>query len=454
MASIEKWHLIDINNLNCEYYFTSFLQEAYSRGFLNDSEIENIQLQCIQLLAYKSEGYSDGKSSSIRVEAAQSIMKSILYTIGLYLKSLPDTGCAVGELKTAVISKMHEKGRKLINVKLNAARHIYKLAQKNKLTTLNYTYNATLNDNGIGIFFRAYDPDYEAHETPASIDYQLCNPVTDLIGIEFIQKYIESLYLENEFCRNFNPEDICHLLYGYDEGYKDLLINIFEHVLTSAIGCALSNHSVLKLEISEEELRFLENELSKDDDHSIVLKVRNGAGKVIKELNITNPSLISYIEKSLQRITWEIIHAVRTNTLGKTFAAPVNPDCKPKIQFLSGVKMDDEDYRRFTDELMTCRYSSDKLALIKEKVRAFEDIEDVLLDAQLKEEEITGVLGTLENVEIAELMRRHPFKSDIQAVDLSEAESALRAYLESYIDKLARDRQKQIFQIAKRLIDD
>lgn len=454
MANIENRHIINSNNLRGESYFTSILEEAYTNGLLNDFEIENIQLQCIKLLAYKSESYNDGKSGSIRVEAAESIMKSNLYTIGLYLKSLPDTDCAVNELKTSVISEMYEKGKKLINIKLHTSKHIYKLVQKSKLITSNYTYNATLNDNGIGSFFELYNPDYEAHETSASIDYQLCNPVTDLVGVEFIQKYLENLYIENEFCRNFASEDIHHLLYGYDEGYKDLLINIFEQILTAALGCQLANHSAVKLDISKEEILFLNSELSKDDDHSLALKISNAAGKVLEELNVTSPLIGRYIEKSLHEITSNIVHAVRINTLGKTLVSPVNPDLKTKIQFLFGAKMDDKDYREFIDELMACRYSSDKLGFIKEKVKSFEDIEDVLLDAQLREEEITSVFGILGDVEIAALIRRHPFKLDIQAASLSETELTLRSYLKSYIDKLTLGRQKQIFEIMNQLTCD
>ena len=201
MANIEKRRIIDSNKLSSEQYFTSILKEAYAKGLLCDTDMENIQMQCIQLLAYKCEIYNGGESSSIRVEEAESIMKSNLCTIGLYLKSLPDVNFAVSELKKASIFEIYQKGRKLINVRLHSAKHIFDLIRKNKLVTPNYSYNSTINE-GIESFFKAYDPDYEAHETPASIDYQLCNPVTDLIGIEFIQKYLENLFLENEFCRH------------------------------------------------------------------------------------------------------------------------------------------------------------------------------------------------------------------------------------------------------------
>jgi len=454
MTNIEKRHNINTNNLSGEAYFTSILQESYVCGLLNDSDIENIQLQCIKFLAYKSERYNSGDSSSIRIETAESIMKSNLYTIGLYLKSMPDADCAVSELKTAIIQEMYQKGRKLINTKLNTTKHMYKLAERNKLITLNYTYNATLNDNGIGTFFKSYNPDYEAHESPASIDYQLCIPVTDLAGIEFIQKYLENLFLENEFCKNFAAEDIHHLLCGYDAGYSDLLINIFELLYTSAIGCLLANRSAVKLDISVGEIKHLHNELSKDDDYSLALKIRKASEKLLEDLSVSSLSLRRYIEKCLPKITSNIIYGVRSSNLSKTFISPSNSDLKSKIEFLPGMKMDDEDYRKLIKELLICRYSSDKLELIKEKIKSFGDLEDVLFDAHLCEDEFTSIFDILGDVEIAALVKRHPFKTDIQVVDLSEAEQSLRLYLKSYIDQLTADRQKQIFEIVNRLIDD
>jgi hypothetical protein len=454
MTNIEKRYILNGSHLKGEFYFTSILQEAYACGGLNDFDIENIQLQCIQFLAYKSERYNDGESSSIRVETAENIMKSNLYTIGLYLKSLPDADSAVSALKEHTIPEMYQKGRALIDVKKHSANHIYTMAAFNKLSSPNYTYNATLNDSGIGIFFRLYNPDYAAHEIPTSIDYQLCDPVTDLAGIEFIQRYLENLYLENKFCSYFAPEDIHHLLYGYDQGYKDLLINIFEQVLTGALGCVLANRSVITLDITKEGVQRLSYELPKDDDHLIALKMSNATKRLFQELKITSLSLQRYIENSLPKITLIIIQALRTNTLSKTFVTPINPDLYPIIEFSFGEKMDDKDYRKFIDELSTCRYSTDKLALIKEKVKSLGDIEDLLFDAQLSEEEIFSIFNILRDVEIAALIKRHPFQSDIQAVDLSEAEQVFRLSLKSYISQLTVDRQEQILNSLNLLMDD
>jgi hypothetical protein len=453
MADIEKRHNIDSNKLSGESYFNSILQEAYTCGLLDEFELENIQLQCISLLAYKSERYNMGGSSSIRVETAESIMKSILYSIGLYLKSLQDPDRAAAELKSEKISELYERGRKLVYNRFQEAKRIYEMVQRNKIETLNHSYNSTLSENGIGIFFRSYNIEYEAHDYPASIDYQLCNPVNDLAGIEFIQEYLENLYLENEFCMNFAAEKIHHLLYGYDKGYADLLINIFEQVLTAALGCSFANRSISELNITGEDTQRLYEKLIKYDNHTLMLNIHKAVKDIFEELNIANPSLQRYIDSSLPKIASSIENALKLDTLNNVFITSVNPDLEPKIQFETGVKMDDEEYRRLIDELLRCRYSSDKLELIKEKVRSFDDLEDILFDAQLEEEEFILLFNTLGDVEIAAMIKRHPFESGIQAVDLSEAEQVVRLRLGNYVRQLSNNRQEQIFQIVKQLIE-
>jgi len=115
--------------------------------------------------------------------------------------------------------------------------------------------------------------------------------------------------------------------------------------------------------------------------------------------------------------------------------------------------MDDEEYRKLIEELLGCRYLSDKLEIIREKVKSFDDLEDLLVDAQLDEEEFISLFNTLGDVEIAAMIKRHPFELDIQAVNLSEAEQVLRLYLENYVKKLPSNRQKHIFQIAEQLLE-
>lgn len=372
----------------------------------------------------------------------------------LYLKSLP-ADSAITELKMTEIPELYHKGRTLIDFKVYVAKRIYTMAKFNKIETSNYTYNATLDDKGIGIFFKSYNPDYAAHEAPGSIDYQLCNPVINLTGIEFIEKYLENLFLENQFCNYFEPKNIHHLLCGYDAGYKDLLINIFEQVLTGSVGCVLTNRSVKKLYVSESEIQHLYKELSNNEDQEIVSKIHKAIEKVFQELNTLSEPLQRYIKISLPKISSYIVQAVRTNSLSKTFVSPYDLDPKTNIQFFfSGLKMDNAEYRKLIAELLICQNSSNKIELIKQKVKSFGDIEDILFDAMLSENEITSVFELLGNVEIAALIKSHPYHSEIQAVDLSESKQVLRGYLKNYVDQLPTDRQEQILNIINQLVYD
>ncbi len=454
MANIEKRSIIDRKKLSGEFFFISLLQEARVCGFLDDCDAERIQSQCIEFLAKRCERYNGGDSSSIRVESAEKIMQSNLYTVGLYLKSLPDADRAAEELKTSAIPEMYKKGRELLDSRLHRAKNIYKLVQKNRINSPSYTYHATIDDAGLGVFFKAYDPDYGAHEIPASIDYQLCNPVNDLAGVEYIQQYLVKLFLENEFCGHFSAEDIHYLLCGYSEGYKDLLINIFTQVLTAALGCVLVKRCVVGLNIPRDEIQYLHDRFSKDADNNLLAAtIQNGAGKMTKELGVKNPSLRKYIRESLPGVTVTIASALKTNTLDKVFVPLVNTDLKPKIRFSPGAKMADEVYRKLIDELLKCRYTGDKLALIKEKVKSFGDIEDLLFDAYLNEEEVFSVFNFLGDAEMAILLKRHPFESEIQAVDLAEKEKTLRLMLKTYFNKLPLERQRNILEIRTNLIE-
>lgn len=443
MESIEKYSTIDRSKLDEEFYFQSLLEKAYHCNMLTDTDIEFIQYGCLELLAYRTERYNSGDSSSVSVEVAENIMKSNLYTIGIWLKSFSCTDDAVATLKKVKSSKLYDCGRERITSKINAAKQIFMMTMKNKIDTDNYTYNSTVVD-GIKGFFKIYNPDYEAHEIHITADYPLCNPIRNLAGIEFIEKYLESIYYENMFCRYFSADDIRHLLYGYDEGYCDLIFNIFEQVLTTAIGCELVDSDVISLNITKAQLEYLYAALLNKSDEEIHSLILNASKNLYCDLNFTSIPLQKYIEKCLPGITSAVCHSIKENTLDKVFIVKQYPEYNPHIQFSFGEKMDDELYRKIIDEIMNCRCLSDKLAIIKDNIHSLCDMEDLLIDAELSENEVMAVLFELSLFEIAALAKRHPYKSEIEAIDYSESEINLQSCLHNYISSQNSKDQEQI----------
>lgn len=105
-SGLDKISVIEVGKLDSEYYFQSLLEQAYSKWLLSGSDIERLQYECLNLLAYKTERFNAGDSSSIRIEKAQDIMTSNLFTISLWLKTYTNPDDAVTALQNETISEI------------------------------------------------------------------------------------------------------------------------------------------------------------------------------------------------------------------------------------------------------------------------------------------------------------------------------------------------------------
>ena len=451
MQSIEKHSKINKQLLNNEFYFQSLLQEAHNQGELSDLEIESMQMQIIKLLANSTETYNKGLCSSVKVEVAQTIMKSNLYTIGLCLKSFPEPDSALDAVKSQPLSDLYSLGRSMINTKLNVARYFYHLVCKTKIQTINASYNDTIGGEGIKGFFKDYHADYEAHETSGSIDYQLMHPITDLAGVEYIIQYLQNWHLENLFCSKFEPAILHKVMCGYHESYADLLVNIFGQALQNTLGCAMLHKEILDLNLEASDIRKIKNDLKSETKESILEILQQNAATIIKTLGITNTSLKSYIWASLPEFASNIHFAIKNDTLQKVFVPRVNLASNEIIQYSMGTKTDDESYRKIVNEVRSCRYSDDKIQIIKEQFKTLSDIEDILLDCELEESEAFIIFNMLGDVEIGVLVKRHPCHPEINAIDFSEAEIILQQYLDNYLQTMPKKRIKEIQTIGSNI---
>lgn len=445
MRDIEKFGEIYRFNLSEEFYVQSLLEASVQKNILTVEEVENIQVQCIQLLTSQIEKYNNGHSSSVRIEVAEGIMKSILYTIGIQLKTVPKPKDAVQMLKATAVEKLYQLGRKRIDQKLKATKVLANLMLENKLDTPQEIYNATVT-GGVKGFFKIYNPNFEAHEIHITADYPVCVPIGGFVGIEFMQKYVETINYENIFCRYFSSEAIHRLLSGYQEEYQYLVMNIYEKVLTTAIGCKILGKESRDLTITKIQKNYLLHFLSAQSDEQlkeIVLK----AAKLLKyELGINVGALEKYIDKSLSIIVANISTALKLNTLDQQFITAKHDDKDYEIKFSDGNKIEDELYRSVIKEIQECRYTSDKLAIIKSEIHSISDLDDVIRDTTLSKSEIKEVLDLLNPIEIAALLKRHSYDLELEFNGVSEEEMRVRECLEIYLSLQPNDIRKQILK--------
>lgn len=319
MNSLEEVSKIKRENLDEKNYFKTLIEEAYINQMITDDDMVNMQIEIIYLLDEKLYKYNGINSSSIRKEIVEEINLSNYYTIGLYLKTFKNPDEALKEIKEKGVKAAYYIGRKRIDRILNIIKVMYIKLKQNKLKTKNTTYNDTI-IGGIQGFLKIYNPDFNAQDMKITADYPLYNNLIGKIeGIEFIKEYINSIYLENEFCNIFSNEKIEILLYSYSSEYKDLIINIFEIVFLEVIACKLVKKNIYDLGINSKELNEIYKLFKEKNKIEIEQIIKDAYRKICKELIEEKKELQEYIEKNLSGIVNIIENAVKQNTLDKVF---------------------------------------------------------------------------------------------------------------------------------------
>lgn len=448
MNNLERKHIIKRENLNGEHYFQSIIEEAQNMKLLSDSELEDIRMQIIKLLKRLTERYTSGESSSVRVETAQSILLSILYSIGVYLKSFPDADMSLEAIKNTPLDELYKHGRKIIEKNINISKHILHLIQKERVENDNIAYNNTI-DNGLPEFFNGYDADYAAHDGAGSIDYPLNIDKMDLCGIEYIYSYLEKLFWENKFCENFDAYDIECILRGYDEKYQDLLINIFKIVYTNALGCILANKNLLKLEIGPMDRQYILEELRDLSESELYGVLKNASAKLCKELDITNEFLLKYISFTTEELCKRLKTALENGHLESIFVNYKEKVIKPVIHFMDGDKMEDEQFRELATEIRECRFVSDKIAIINKEIHSISDLVDIFEGDCLFGDEFIELFNTLGDNELAMLSNLLPVNKLDSTLADSEKEWHLK--LVEYFEGLDLIRRNSIIERADKI---
>ena len=339
---LDKIYVIDRAQLSEEFYFQSLLEQAYGKGILNDNDIERLQYECLTLLAEKTERYNSGDSSSIRVEKAQSIMTSNLFTIGFWLKAYPNPDDAITALLNEPVNELYQKGRMRIDKMLEATKAIHRKLPGQLVITENEFFRITIED-AINGFFKLYYPDFAAHKIHITADYPIFNPIPKLAGIEFIHAYVNAMYHENQFCGYFSSDGIHHLLRGYAEDYQKLPINIYELILIAAIGCTIAGTDAYRLDITDTGTAYLQQTFSKISQNEVFKTVRQSAGELTRCLGCPN-GIARYVQNSLPLIAGKIEMAAQAHTLERVFFTPAFPENKSTIFFSFGEKIANEKY--------------------------------------------------------------------------------------------------------------
>ena len=147
------------------------------------------------LLLRQCRAYSGG-SGSVRRETAARLSESILFTLGVRLRELPQPLDALAWLANGSVEDCWREGRARVDAAVRAAELFYRCALPKMPPLGNHCFQSTFRD-GIEAFFREYNPEYAAHERVITADYPVLYPPDGFRGIDFLRRYLDRWQREN-----------------------------------------------------------------------------------------------------------------------------------------------------------------------------------------------------------------------------------------------------------------
>ncbi len=423
------------SSLGAAKYFRSLLANAQT-GLKAD-----VRAQTVLLAEGLAQRMTFGASGSVKAEAAQSLIESAMYCIGYRLKSVGEEA-AYNELQKTPVRSIWKQGRDMIRQRAVQAKSELEDLRRGPFSTKNRAYNDTLSD-GLPEFFKLYDADFAAHETPGLLDYPLSSQVQGLLGIEYIAEYLRRLAVENGLCSRF-AGDAEALLACLGRNHRETHVNIYDMVLTNAAGRILCAKGLSSLDIGGEDRERLKSALGHMKKERLISALCAAAERVCFLLGITDERERSYARAAAKGIAARVMNALVTDSLGAVFLEYKKQI--PPVQFTDGRNMDDDTFRAVAEELRLCRHVSDKLAIIKRNVNSVGDLADILGASCLCSKEYEAVFETLDGDMLALLFLRLP---EDGALHVTEAErewhAAFSAYTESRrISESIRERAESI----------
>ncbi|MDD3365609.1 MAG: DUF6179 domain-containing protein, partial [Syntrophomonas sp.] len=372
-TAIEKQTALRKERLDPNRYTLELIEEGHRLGLINQPTMDSIQVQLMSLLGDSIIRYTKGESTSVKVETAQSLLLSILYSIDAYISSFPNPEDAIALLKSANIKEIYEKGLALVASCVANTQNLYQEIMDKKLDVPIQAYHSTL-DEALPDFFKNYDALFHAQDTMASMDYPLLFDDMHIQGIFYIKQYLENLAIETQFCSLFPKEDVAKLLANYGQVYRidtrEALINVFEVLLTNSLFSILASNKAIELDISKLQYELLRKKFNGLDHGQCSSLIIEAFEALIRDLDIDHSKLRDYIRAFKNVLMPRFINALEHDSLANVIILDSNEKSPLDIIFDEGKTMDDDSFRSVVDQIMDCTKAIDKAAIINSKIHS------------------------------------------------------------------------------------
>lgn len=445
MENLERFIRSDKTKLSNKAYFQSALIEGKRVGLLNDNDIEQIQLDCLELLSQKIEKEISDYSSSVSEHVAQNLLASILYTIGLALKEESDSDSAIISLREKSIVSLYQKGRLKIDIILNEIKKQYCKIKDLRCSFHNTFYDFAINKQ-FTLFLTKYNPDLSAHDAEFIPEYPVECPRNDLIGVEYVKAYADALYIENWFCRQFSKEEFSNLLTRFEELTADIQCNIYHYTLRLAIANLLINKNFYRLQFTENDFEDLKNILDHHSKTEIEKLLLQSFKEYIKENNI-EPIYARYICRSLYMISTEIYTHAKNNSLKKIYIPKKQEN--PRLQLYINEDISNSKYCNILREISQEDIKK-QIQLITKYATSPTVLIELISDLFYTPQDIVNVLNALDDLSLSILFKFCETEQDINFYSDNKHKNFYNA-LEKALSAMDVSRRNKIQKLAENI---
>ncbi len=346
----------------------------------------------LRLLQERIDKFTKGDSSSIPMETAGILLRSILYTAALAQN--------VGDDKTP--EALYREGRDILSRQLKKAWRLSYLVKSTMLQVDAPCYREAVTF-GIPGFFKAYDMDFAAQETPGDFDYPV-SIASAQTGVAWMLHFLETLYWENVFCSRFPPREVEGTLRAHGIWGVAIPVNVFEPVFAAALsGCLLGKRQRSSLAVHAQDNQRLLRLLSPLQPEAVLLCVREACDKLMEDMQVKSDAFRALLISQAYALATRLIPALLHGDVSGVFPPVHSPP--PPVVLMDGDPMEGEVFQNLCGELSSLRYFSDKLMLVRRRVHSLYDLTGLMESGGFKEQEMARMFSMLGQEELAALLR-------------------------------------------------
>ena len=268
-------------------------------------------LPLVKELSWK---YTGKASTSITYEAAQQLMKAVLYCIQEYTFGAGKDVLCPGKKVSA--REAYELGYELVLKKTQDARECYNQVAEYFDSYGNRAYEETFR-KGIPEFFLWYDAKLKPQDHILTLDYPVLGDDVKACGIDRMYEYLWSIDQEQHFLERFPKAYVRTVNRERYPEYEEYFVNVCQTPLRRILCCMLAEIDLTRTELSKEEYVQIEQVLDMDEETGKGLKGRLEAALklLVNQIYEGNEELYQYLSRDLDDLAFELKNGIENHCL-------------------------------------------------------------------------------------------------------------------------------------------